>query len=249
MKRFVLAVLFVLAAFGSSSPALAGTIDLSAAASLREVLKVLSDGFARTHPGVDFRTNLGASGTLAQQIENGAPADLFISANDKWLEYLKAKGLVAGKNTGVLAYNTLVFAGRDTGKVAGMADLVTLDRIAIGSPKSVPAGEYAMEALRSAGLDRKLAKKLVMAKDVRQSLMYADRGEVDGAFVYRTDVLEAAKSARILFTVPQKLYGRVGYGMGLTAKGAGNGEAVAFYRYLLSPAARAILEKSGYAVR
>ena len=129
-----------------------------------------------------------------------------------------------------------------------MQDLIKLERIAIGSPKSVPAGEYAADAFRKAGIEKQLEKKLVMAEDVRECLMYAERGEVDGAFVYRTDALQA-KQAKILFTVPQDLYPRVTYPMSLTAAGVKNRDAVAFLAYLHGDAARSVLTKYGFATR
>ena len=184
-----------------ATPALAGDINLSVAASLKEVVNELSDSFAKKHPGVKFVKNYGASGSLSKQIESGAPSDIFISANQEWMNYLKNKRLADTASIGTFTYNTLVFAGTP-GKASTMQDLLKLERIAIGSPKSVPAGEYAMEAFRKAGIDKQLEKKLVMAKDVRECLMYAERGEVDGAFVYKTDALQA-KQAKILFTVPR----------------------------------------------
>jgi molybdate transport system substrate-binding protein len=129
-----------------------------------------------------------------------------------------------------------------------MQGLIKLDRIAIGSPKSVPAGEYATEAFKKAGIDRQLEKKLVMARDVRECLMYAERGEVDGAFVYKTDAL-LAKQAKILFTVPQELYPRVMYPMALTTTGAKNRDAAAFFAFLRSDEAKSVLGKFGFATR
>ncbi len=131
-----------------------------------------------------------------------------------------------------------------------MADLPKLQRIAIGSPKSVPAGQYAEEAMKKAGVYEQLAGagKLVMAQDVRQALVYADRGEVDGAFVYKTDAL-LAKEAAILFEVPQDLYAPVTYPMGLTVAGAQSAEARDFFDYLQSTAAKTVLEKYGFIVR
>jgi molybdate transport system substrate-binding protein len=230
-----------------ASPAMAGDVNLSIAASLKEVINELSDSFAKKNPGVKFLKNYGASGALAKQIENGAPAEVFISANMEWMEYLKNKKLVDTGSISTFTYNSLVFAG-PAGKASTMQDLLKLERIAIGSPKSVPAGEYAMEALRKEGIDKQLEKKLVMAKDVRECLMYAERGEVDGAFVYRTDALQA-KQVRILFTVPRELYSRVSYPMGLTAGGAKNGDAQSFYRFLQSEEAKTVLVKYGFALR
>jgi molybdate transport system substrate-binding protein len=225
----------------------AGDVNLSVAASLKEVINELSDSYAKTHPGVKFIKNYGASGALAKQIESGAPSDIFISANLEWMDYVKSKKLVDPASIGTFTYNTLVFAGAP-GKASSMQDLVKLERIAIGSPKSVPAGEYATEAFKKAGIDKQLEKKLVMAKDVRECLMYSERGEVDGAFVYRTDAL-LAKQAKILFTVPQELYPRVTYPMALTALGAKSNEAVSFFAYLHGDEAKNVLAKFGFAGR
>ena len=228
-------------------PVLAGDVNLSVAASLKEVINELSDSYAKTHPGIKFVKNFGASGQLAKQIENGAPSDIFIAANLEWMDYLKNKNLVATTSIGIFTYNTLVFAGVP-GKASAMQDLPKLEKIAIGSPKSVPAGEYATEAFKKAGLDKQLEKKLVMAKDVRECLMYAERGEIDGAFVYKTDALQS-KKAKILFTVPQELYPRVTYPLALTVTGAKNKEATEFFAYLHGGEAKAVLTKYGFAPR
>jgi len=231
-----------------SVPAMAGELSLSVAASLKEVINELSASYSKKNPGTTFVKNFGPSGTLAGQIENGAPVDLFIAANNQWMDYLKEKKLVDGANSGMLAYNSLVFAGTTTKKVTSMNDLLKLEKIAIGSPKSVPAGEYAMTAFKNAGIDKQLAGKLVMAKDVRECLMYAELGEVDGGFVYRTDAMLAQK-AKLLFAVPQKLYPRVTYPMALTAKAAQNKEAKAFFLYLRGAEAKNVLGKYGFVLK
>lgn len=230
-----------------AAPVFAGEVSLSVAASLKEVINQLSDAYAKNNPEVKFLKNYGASGALAKQIENGAPADIFISANLEWMEYLKNKKLADAASISTFTYNTLVFAGT-TAKASSLQDLTRLERIAIGSPKSVPAGEYALEALKKAGLDKQLEKKLVMAKDVRECLMYAERGEVDGTFVYRTDALQA-KHAKILFMVPQKLYPRVTYPMSLTVSGAKNRDAAGFLHFLQGSAAKPVLTKFGFDVK
>jgi molybdate transport system substrate-binding protein len=230
-----------------ATPVLAGDVNLSVAASLKEVVNELSDSFAKKHPGVKFVKNYGASGQLAKQIENGAPSDIFISANLEWMDYLKNKKLIDVASIDTFTYNTLVFAGTP-GKASSMQDLIKLDKFAIGSPKSVPAGEYAMEAFKKAGLDKQLEKKLVMAKDVRECLMYAERGEVDGAFVYKTDALQA-KQAKTLFTVPQELYTRVTYPMARTVAGKANKDAAAFFAYLHGNEAKSLLIKYGFAIK
>jgi molybdate transport system substrate-binding protein len=226
----------------------AAEIKLSTAVSLKEALTDLSGVFAKDHPGVTFQINAGASGTLAKQIENGAPADIFFSANLEWMDYLKDKGLVEGKNIGVFAYNVLVFIGRPDLKVTALKDLASLEKIAIASPKSAPAGEYAMAALSNAGVDRLLEKKLVMAKDVRECIMYVERSEVDGAFAYQTDAQQTDGKLKVLLKVPQDLYPRVTYPMGLTASGAKNEEARAFFKFLQSGTAKAVLSRYGFIV-
>jgi molybdate transport system substrate-binding protein len=248
MEKITSLIVITLCLLILAVPAMAGDVNLSIAASLKEVINELSDGFAKKNPGVKFLKNYGASGALAKQIENGAPADIFISANLTWMDYLNEKKLVETSSIGTFTFNTLVFAGAADKKVSGMQDLAILDKIAIGSPKSVPAGEYAMEALKKSGMDKQLEKKLIMAKDVRECLMYAERGEVDGAFVYRTDAL-LARQAKILFAVPQELYQRVAYPMALTVTGTKNRDAQAFFRYLQGEDAKGVLGKYGFALK
>ena len=142
-----------------------------------------------------------------------------------------------------------MFIGKKNAAITKMEDITQLKQIAIGSPKSVPAGEYAQEAMEKAGIYQQLAdaKKLVLAKDVRQALTYADRGEVDGAFVYKTDAL-LAKNAVILFETPQELYKPVSYPIALTTQGAANAEAKAFYELLTGEKGKAVFEKYGFTV-
>lgn len=230
-----------------TNAATAGDIHISAASSLKEALNEISNNFAKRNPGLKFLKNYAASGTLAKQIENGAPAHIFISANQEWIDYLNNKKQIDTPSIRIFAGNNLVFAGSGN-KLSSMQDLLKLQRIAIGSPKSVPAGEYAIQAIRKSGLEKLLEKKLVMSRDVRECLMYAERGEVDGAFVYRTDVLQA-RQARILFTVPQELHSPVIYPMALTPGGARNSGATAFYNFLQTVEAKEILLKFGFTTK
>ncbi len=231
----------------AASPADAGEIKVSAAVSLKDAFRDIIAGFKKTAPdGVVFM-NFGASGALAKQIVQGAPADLFVSADGKWLDYLVQEGKGVAATQHILAYNTLVFTGKKETQLGSLADLRGLQRIAIGSPASVPAGNYAMQAMRAAGIYEDLVKekKLVIAQDVRQALLYADRGEVEGAFVYKTDAL-LAEHAVVILTVPANLHDRITYPMVMTADGADNGEAKAFFAYLRGPEALAVLQKYGF---
>lgn len=229
------------------TPVQAGDVGLSAAASLKDAMQEIIEGFKMIQPDARILTNFGSSGALAKQTVEGAPTDLFISANDKWLDFVVKEGKAEVKNKGVLAYNTLVLTGKKGLTVKSLADLKAMQRIAIGTPANVPAGQYAEQAMRAAGIYEELEKdkKLVMAQDVRQALIYADRGEVDGAFVYRTDAM-LAKESVILLEVPEDLYDRVSYPMVITTAGEGKAEAKAFYVYLAGPESQAILKKFGF---
>jgi molybdate transport system substrate-binding protein len=239
-------LLFSLSLLFAALPASAGEIRLSVAASLTDAINEICADYSRAHPGTTCLPNYGASGTLAKQIAAGAPADLFISANPKWVDFLVGENWIAADTVRILAANTLVFVG-PKGRASSLADLPKLKRIAIGSPRSVPAGQYAEEAMKKAGVYDTLAAagKLVMAQDVRQALVYADRGETEGAFVYRTDAL-LAREAVILFEVPKEYHSPVTYPMALTDSGRANPEAQAFFRFLRSAEAGKVLTKFGF---
>ena len=154
---------------------------------MSDLFKSVTAAYTQEHPGVKILSNFSSSGALAKQIDQGAPTDIYVSANPKWMEYLDEKGRIVTGTKRIFAHNSLVFVGKPGVTVHSMTDLQKLLRIALASPSSAPAGQYARQALTKAGLYEDLlqAGKLAMAKDVRQALMYADRGETDGAFVYR----------------------------------------------------------------
>jgi molybdate transport system substrate-binding protein len=245
LRKRIFLVLALSGLLGMTVGVWAADINLSAAASMKESLNEIADAYCREHPGTKIIRNFGGSGALAKQIEAGVPADIFISANSEWLDYLKTKQVVEAEGATVVAKNALVLVGGNSSTAKTMADLAGMERIAIGSPKSVPAGEYALQALKNAGVFATVEKKLIQAKDVREALLYAERGEVNGAFVYRTDAL-LSKKAKILFVVPAELYPEVIYPMGLTVAGMKNQEAKDFYKYLQSSKAKTVLEKYGF---
>lgn len=227
----------------------AGELRLSVAGSMIDVVKEAVSTYMQQHPQTRLLPNFASSGSLAKQLAAGAPADIYISANPKWMDYVVAQGIVPAETVRTLAYNRLVLVGSPTVPVKELQDLSQLSRIALGSPQSVPAGRYAQQALEQAGLYQPLLTegKLIMAKDVRQALLYADRGEADVAFVYATDAL-LARQAKILLEVPADLYPRVTYPMGLTVSGADKEEARAFLEFLQSAGAREIFERHGFVV-
>jgi len=244
--RTLIGVLLVTMTLAASAPA--AEVRLSVAASMSNVTKELIAAYEKQAPGGAHLPNFASSGSLAMQIARGAPADIFISANPRWMNYLVDERLIAADQVRTLAFNSLVFVGRKGLSITTFDDVARLQRIAIGSPKSVPAGQYAEQALKRAGLYDRVQGKLVLAKDVRQALIYADHGETDGAFVYKTDAL-LARDAVVLLDVPEALYNEVSYPVGLTVAGVANPAAVAFYTYLSSTEATEILKTFGFVVK
>jgi molybdate transport system substrate-binding protein len=246
-NRWVLTLGIILSLVFFAFPAFAGKIGISAASSLTEAVNEICTQYAAENPGVTLVRNFASSGTLANQIANGAPADLFISANPKWMDYLVEQGRIPRGGVHDLAANALVVVGRKGGRLDNLVALTNFSRIAIGSPQSVPAGEYAEKALIAAGVYEQLRgeNRLVIAKDARQALMYAERGEVDAAFVYRTDALLARKVVTLYEVLPE-LYPTVTYPVGLTSDGVKNNDAAAFFVYLKSAEAAMVLEKYGF---
>ncbi|NCP03184.1 MAG: molybdate ABC transporter substrate-binding protein [Deltaproteobacteria bacterium] len=226
----------------------AAEVRLSVAASLTDAVKELVATYQTKTPNVKILPNFASSGTLAKQIAQGAPADLFISANPQWMQFLVDEQLIPADQVRAFVFNSLVFVGEKTRKISAMTDLAPLARIAIGSPKSTPVGQYAEQALTAAGLLDQVQGKLVIAQDVRQALAYAERGEVEGAFVYKTDALLARQTV-ILLEVPQELYSEVVYPLGVTNAGLTHLPVRAFLDFLGSAEARGILQSYGFIVK
>ncbi|PIE73489.1 MAG: molybdate ABC transporter substrate-binding protein [Deltaproteobacteria bacterium] len=246
-KLSFIAVTLFFFAVSSLASARAEVISLSVAASMTDAFNEIIELFTAAHPDISVQPNFASSGSLARQIEQGAPADFFVSANPKWMTYLVGKKIIQPESERLFAYNSLVFISRAKLADFDLSRLPQLDSIAIGTPESVPAGQYAKQAMEKAGVFAALQKenKLILAKDVRQALMYADRGETGGAFVYKTDAL-LGKNAKIIFTVPQELYDRVSYPLGLTKEGAAKKGAQLLYAFMSDPRVYAILEKYGF---
>ncbi|TFH64271.1 MAG: molybdate ABC transporter substrate-binding protein [Candidatus Zixiibacteriota bacterium] len=225
-----------------------GEIRLAVAASLNPAISTITAEYHRSHPAISFSISAGGSGLLARQIANGAPFDLYLAASDEWISFLEQAGKVTAGTVAVLAVNRLVFVGV-SGSASSLVDLLKFQRIALGSPGSVASGRFAEAALRKAGLYEKLAEqgRLIMAQDVRQALVYADRGEVDGAFVFSTDAALASHVVT-LFEVPRDLYPRAICPLALTSSGESNPEAASFFVFLQSAEASAVLQRYGFMI-
>ena len=238
----IIAVLILMPA-----PAISESIYLSICASMADSFRELKEDFTARHPDIDILLNIGPSGSLARQIEQGAPTDLFVSAHSDWMGYLLDRELVVESTKIILARNGLAFVGPRDPPISDPEALRQLKRIAIGNPAIVPAGQYAREALENLTLyhDLKAEKKLVMAKDVRQALFYADRGEVDGAFVYLSDA-SLSRHTIIHFEVDPSLHSPIEYPLALTVAGNNKRGAQLLHEYLETGETAAVLKQHGF---
>ena len=227
----------------------AENIDVSAGVGLRDVVTAICDTYKASHPAVNIRYNFAAAGPLAKQIEAGIPSDIVIPAHTKWMDYLVSRGKVEKATVRIFAGNVLVVAGLGKKKMASLKDLMAMDHIAIGMPGSVPVGDYAVQSFKAAGIYDSLVKsnKLVMAKDVRQALIYADRGEADAAVVCITDIMRAERAVT-LYTIPDSFHEKIVYTVGLTLTGVKNKDAHSLYDFILSSEATKNIVAQGFDV-
>ncbi|MEF3312845.1 molybdate ABC transporter substrate-binding protein [Paenibacillus sp. GYB004] len=222
---------------------------VSAAASLTDALNELKNVYERSHPAVKLTFNFGASGALQQQIEQGAPADLFLSAAVKNMKTLLDKQLIDENEQQAILRNELVVVvpNDDKGEWRAAADLAAskVKRIAIGIPESVPAGSYAKEALTAAKLWEVLEPKLVQAKDVRQVLSYVETGNADAGFVYKTDAMSSQK-VKVAFTVDPSTYTPALYPAGVVKTTRHPELSRELFRFLQTKEAADIFSKYGF---
>jgi len=231
-------------------PAHAQEVTLSVAISMKEVVEELGRRFMAARPGVTLRYNLGSSGELQKQIEAGVPIDLFISAAPRQMDELEKKGLVLAATRRVFARNVLTVVKPADSRIdlTKPSDLLDprVTKIVIGSPKTVPVGQYAEESLRALGLWERLQAKLVFAENVRQALDYVARGEVDAGFVYTTDAATRAKQVKEAFRPAEDTYRPILYPVAVVAGAKHPAVAQAYVDLLLSRDGQAVLARFGF---
>ncbi|WP_442881365.1 molybdate ABC transporter substrate-binding protein [Clostridium sp.] len=222
-------------------------LTISAAASLKEVMAELTDMYTGENPDIKLTFNFGASGSLQQQIEQGAPSDLFISAGKKQMKALADKDLLVVDTNKDLVRNTLVLVGSKDTKVTSINDLTTdkVKKIAVGEPKSVPAGKYADEALTKLSLKDKVNSKLVFAKDVKEVFAWTSSGNADVGFVYASDALNK-DNVKVIETVKEDSHSPIMYPIAVIKASKNVDAAKAFEEFLLGEKAQKIFEKYGY---
>ncbi len=251
IMRVSLAASILWALVAAAAPsAHAQELLVSAAISLKDAVEELGRPFRDAHPGVSLRFNFGASGALQKQIEGGAPVDLFISAGQRQIDELEKQGLLRPGSRQVFARNalTLIVPKDSRLDLRTPADLrrPEVQRIVLGNPKTVPAGEYAEESLRKLGLWDALSPKFVFVENVRQALEYVARGEVEAGFVYTTDAAVRADQVKEAVRPPQESYTPVTYPGAIVASSRQPALAQAFIDLLLGPAGQQVLARYGF---
>jgi molybdate transport system substrate-binding protein len=249
MRFFVLISLFGLIALGSAAARAAETINIAAAVSLREALTDASAAF-ESSTGVHVALTLGSSGQLAAQITNGAPVDAFISAANQQVDELSKAGLVDDGTRRIVAGNALVLivpAGASSApqNFQQLAD-ARIGKVAIGEPRTVPAGQYAMQVLTALKIDESLRPRLIFGANVRQVLAYVERGEVAAGVVYATDAKAAGGKVRVVATADASTHEPIVYPAVVIKPTAHRDAAVRFLDFLATEQGRAALEARGF---
>ncbi|AYR24209.1 molybdate ABC transporter substrate-binding protein [Herbaspirillum rubrisubalbicans] len=242
--RTVCAATLILAA----GAAQATDLVVSAAASLTNAFKELAQSFEQQHPGVKVITNFGASDILMQQIVRGAPADVFASADQTAMDKAVAEKAVDAASRQNFAANQIVLIVPHDAKQlpTSLANLTRAQyqRIALGNPASVPFGRYTKAALEQAGLWPQVQAKAVMAENVRTSLDYVARGEVDAGFVFATDAAVMPEKVKVALRIPSDTPAT--YPIAVTSGSRQPALAAQFVAYVRSSSGQAVLARYGF---
>jgi molybdate transport system substrate-binding protein len=251
-RRTALALPFLLLA-GLSAQAQDNTVTVFAAASMKNAVDDINAAFTKA-TGIKVVASLAASSALAKQIEQGAPADVFASADLDWMDYLEKKNLIKVPTRVSLLGNKLVLIAPKDSKLDNVkieqgfdiAKLAGDGRIAVADVKAVPAGRYAKAALESLGAWPAAEKKLAMAENVRAALAYVGRGEAPLGIVYVTDAAVEPK-VKVIGVFPGGSHPKIIYPVAATAT-TSNPNVVAYLAFLRGADARSVFERYGFTV-
>lgn len=243
MYKTVLAVLSAIVILAPAPSEAAERITVFAAASLKELMDSVVPAF-EAEAGIETVVSLAASSVLARQIEAGAPADIYVSADREWMDWLAERGLVQGESRRTVAGNELVIAAASTPGSAEPSVILAEGRFAMGDPSHVPAGRYAKAALSSLGIWERVQSRAVFGENVRVALELARRGEVKAAIVYRSDQIAAEGLSR-LYTFPPESHPPIAYLAATTAQARAGAEA--FLEFLSSDTGQAVFRELGFA--
>jgi molybdate transport system substrate-binding protein len=223
-------------------------ITISAAISLKDSLEEIKILYQKKAPKAQITYNFASSGSLQQQIEQGAPVDIFISAANKQMDTLESKNLLLSSSRHNLVTNQLVLiTAKNEKNINKFSDLTkpTINKIALGEPKSVPAGKYGEEVLKFYKILDKINSKIVYAKDVRQVLTYVETENVNAGLVYITDAKPSEK-VRIAAIAPKESHSPIVYPIAILKDSKNLDTAKAFDQFLKSNQSKTIFKKYGF---
>lgn len=247
-----LTVLLLCVTMGSHAARADAPVTVFAAASLKNALDAVATAW-KTETGNEVTISYAGSSVLAKQIEQGAPAAIFVSADLDWMDYLDKRHLVDAGTRKNLLGNRLVLVAPKASTVAldiapgfDLAGALQGGRLAMADTSSVPAGKYGKAALVKLGVWKSVESRVAQAENVRAALAFVARGETPLGIVYRTDAI-AEPAVRIVGTFPDETHAPIVYPAALVA-GAASPGATAFFNYLSTPAATAIFKSQGFAV-
>ncbi|ALX49550.1 molybdate ABC transporter substrate-binding protein [Lentibacillus amyloliquefaciens] len=224
-------------------------ILVAAASSLSDTLSELKREFESENPDITLTLNYGSSGKLAQQIKSGAPVDLFLSADQYWMDELEeANRIVSDSRTDFIQNRLAVISTQGTSySVNTLSDLTTLntEQITLGDPATVPAGKYAEQALRESGIMGDLKDKFVYTANAQQTLTYVESGNTEIGIVYGSD-LERSELVNELLAIDDSLHDPIHYPAAVIESSQVKDESNKFIQFLQSDRAQAILESHGF---
>ena len=205
-----------------------------AAASLTDALNEVTVAFEKAHPQYYVVGNIAATSLLARQIEQGAPADVLLSANDAWTSHVAAAGRTEGASITFVENRLAIAGGLEAAPLPSLGSLRDANRIAIADPSHVPAGIYAKAALECEGLWATIEPKTVPMLDVRTALMAVQTGAADVALVYASDI-HASTRTKLVFAWPRPCTSPIRYTASRIRGGANPAGAAAFVDFLTDP--------------
>lgn len=224
------------------------SLTVSAAISLSPALTEIKTVYQSSNPNTIITYNFGASGALEQQIQQGAPVDIFFGAATKQMDGLQKANLLLNETRRNLLTNRLVLITPKNGAVLSDFKQLTeakIKKIAIGAPKSVPAGQYAQEMLTKLGLLPQLQPKLVLGNNVRQVLTFVESGNVDAGIVYTTDA-KASDKVTVRLTAAENLHSPIVYPLAIIKNSRNSAAAKLFVEFLAGDRAKIVFQKYGF---
>lgn len=223
-------------------------LTVSAAISLKDALEDIKPIYQKTHQDVELIYNFSSSGSLQQQIEQGAPVDIFISAANKQMDALESKKLLlVGTRQKLLTNQLVLITPKDEKNVNKIKDLTqtNISRIAMGEPNSVPVGRYAEEVITYYKILDKIQPKIIYVKNVRQVLSYVETGNVNAGFVYLSDA-KTSREIRLVEVFPKNSHTPIVYPIAVLRDSKNPKIAKEFSQFLLNHSAKKVFNKYGF---